>query len=116
MEDEAIVAMDIEFCLRGLGYEVLGPVASYEEALEQVRGRPPNLVLADIRIAGEVSGLDTAAELRARHGCPVIVLSAHSDSASRARAQAIGASGFVVKPFRPEALGQEIRRVLAEAP
>jgi two-component system, cell cycle sensor histidine kinase and response regulator CckA len=99
VEDETIIAKDIQGTLSGLGYDVPSPVSSGAAALEAVEKSAPDLVLMDIRIHGDVDGIDTAARIRAVHGTPVIYMTSHSDEATIRRAKGTGAYGYVLKPF-----------------
>jgi CheY-like chemotaxis protein len=96
VEDEAVIARDIQATLRELGYLVPPPVASGEEALQAVAIGSPDLVLMDIRIQGDVDGIETAARIRELHGTPVVYLTSHSDEATVTRAKATGAYGYVL--------------------
>jgi len=99
VEDEAILAKGIELMLRGGGYEVVGPVASGEEALPLARAGHPDLVLMDMRLAGALDGVETAERLRAERDLPVIFLTAYADPATVARAKQATPYGYLVKPF-----------------
>jgi diguanylate cyclase (GGDEF)-like protein len=79
IEDERIVAADLQRMLRQLGYDAYACAPSAARALELAEETPPDVVLADIRIEGPVDGIDTAFQLRLRHGCAVIFLTAHAD-------------------------------------
>jgi len=113
IEDELIVAMELESRLVELGLTVVGLASSHREAMALAASSPPDLVLADVRIAGGVSGIETAAELRELYGAAVIVVSAHSNAATRDEATAAGAMGFLVKPFDPLELSRQIQRIEA---
>ena len=112
VEDEAIIARDIQKTLKDLGYIVPAPVFSGEEALEAVDAYHPDLVLMDIRLLGEIDGIETTARLREKHGTPVIYLTSHSDEATIARAKATGAYGYVLKPFDERELRSAIEVAL----
>lgn len=99
VEDEGLIARDIVQTLVRLGYDALGPVATGEAAIEKARGLSPDLVLMDIRLKGELSGIEAAEVLRRESGPPVIFLTAHSDSATLERAKLAEPFGYVLKPF-----------------
>ena len=119
VEDEMIVARDLQRTLTRLGYEVLGLAASGEEVLEQVAALLPDLVLMDIHLAGEMDGVAAADQIRLRHGLPVVFLTAHSDEATFQRAQIAEPYGYITKPFEEReleiALGIALYRHQAEA-
>jgi PAS domain S-box-containing protein len=123
VEDEAVIARDIQVTLRELGYLVPPPVASGEMALQAVAAGSPDLVLMDIRIQGDLDGIQTAARIRELHGTPVVYLTSHSDETTVSRAKSTGAYGYVLKPFHERDLRiaievalqkREIERLLSE--
>jgi DNA-directed RNA polymerase specialized sigma24 family protein len=76
IEDEALIAQDIEFIARDLGHRVIGIARTHKEAVELARGRRPGLILADIQLADGSSGLKAVNELLADFDCPVIFITA----------------------------------------
>jgi CheY-like chemotaxis protein len=72
VEDEAVIARDIKTTLEGFGYRVPPPVASGALALDAVAAHHPDLVLMDIRIQGDLDGIQTATRIRAKHRAPII--------------------------------------------
>lgn len=99
VDDEAVIAVDLEARLGRLGYEVVGLASSGEEARRLAESTLPDLVLMDIRIQGPVDGTETARELRARWGIPIVYLTAYADDETLARANLAEPFGYVVKPF-----------------
>ena len=104
VEDEAIVARDLQRTLMRMGYEVTALAASGEEALARAAELRPDLALMDIHLAGELDGVDTAQQMRQAHGVPVVFLTAHSDAATFQRAQITEPYGYVLKPFEEREL------------
>jgi diguanylate cyclase (GGDEF)-like protein/PAS domain S-box-containing protein len=104
VEDERIVAADLAAVLRQLGYVVTGTAASAQQALTLVAADPPDLVLMDIHIRGEVDGVALAAALREQHALPVIFVSAFADDATITRARRTQPYGYLVKPFNDREL------------
>jgi two-component system cell cycle sensor histidine kinase/response regulator CckA len=100
VEDERVVARDIQESLLRMGYDVIGTAASSTECLAHAAERRPDLVLMDIRIEGALDGIETARILRSRYGVPVIFLTAYADEQTVARAKATEAHGYILKPFR----------------
>jgi PAS domain S-box-containing protein len=100
VEDERIVALDLASTLEQLGYVVAASVSSGEAAIEQATKLRPNLVLMDIRLAGEIDGIQAAEAIKSEADIPVIYLTAHSDDPTLARAKKTGPFGYVVKPFK----------------
>jgi two-component system, cell cycle sensor histidine kinase and response regulator CckA len=100
VEDERVVARDIEESLLRMGYDVVGTAASADECLERAETQRPDLVLMDIRIEGALDGIETARILRTRYDVPVIYLTAFADEQTVARARETEAHGYILKPFR----------------
>jgi two-component system cell cycle sensor histidine kinase/response regulator CckA len=106
VEDEGLIAHDIATRLEALGHQVLGTVATADEAVEQAAGA--DLVLMDIRIDGQRDGIAAAQEVRARHRVPVVFLTAHADRSTLERAKAASPFGYIVKPLSPASLNTSI--------
>lgn len=112
VEDEAIVATEIQYTLRGLGHDVPQVASSGEDALQIVARRRPDLVLMDIRLQGELDGIETAARLREQSDVPVVYLTANSEDAYLSRASETNAYGYLLKPFDGRALRAAIELAL----
>ncbi|MEW6721178.1 MAG: PAS domain S-box protein [Thermodesulfobacteriota bacterium] len=108
VEDEAIVAADLEGKLGRLGYEVIGIASDGGEAVEAALRLRPQLVLMDIKLEGDVDGIDAVRAIRERYDVPVIYLTAHSDAATISRAKVTGPAGYVLKPFEERDLVAQI--------
>ena len=104
VEDESIVALDLKARLNRLGYSVIGTAASGEEAIKLAEDGRPQLVLMDIRLRGDMDGIETAQILRARYNIPVIYLTAHADDATLQRAKTTEPFGYLTKPFEEREL------------
>ncbi len=76
VEDEALIAQDIEFIARDLGHEVIGVARTHKEAVELAKTRQPGLILADIQLADGSSGLNAVNEILETFDCPVIFITA----------------------------------------
>lgn len=112
VEDERIVALDLEERLRRLGYAVVGNVRDASAALDLCERTRPDLVLMDIQLPGRLDGVDAAFDLRARLGVPVIYLTAHSDEQTLQRALTAEPFGYIVKPFHEQELRTAIEVAL----
>jgi two-component system, cell cycle response regulator len=99
VEDEAIVAKDIENALHILGYSVPAIAASGEAAIEKAEALHPDLVLMDIRLKGPIDGVRAASEISGRLGIPIVYVTAHADEPTLRRAKITQPFGYVVKPF-----------------
>ena len=99
VEDEAIVALDLRKRLSSLGYEVIDVTAQGERAVEIARKHRPALTLMDIRLRGEMDGIQAAEIIRNELGLPVVYLTAHADEATVDRALRTEPFGYILKPF-----------------
>lgn len=108
VEDEAIVAADIQDRLKNLGYEVVGPVDNGKEAIEKALEQRPDVVLMDVMLKGDLMGTDAAEQIRDEVGVPVIYLTANSNDATFMRARETEPFGFILKPFEEAALRANI--------
>ncbi len=104
VEDERIVALDLAATLKQLGYTVVASVSSGEAAIQAAIALRPNLVLMDIRLAGEVDGIQAAETIKKEVDIPFIYLTAHSDTQTLTRAKITEPFGYIVKPFKADEL------------
>jgi len=114
VEDEAIVALDIQARLTRLGFEVAGHAATGAEALLLAESSRPDLVLMDVMLQGPLDGIDTARKLIVCHRLPVIYLTAASDEATLDRAKESGPLGYLAKPFEDHELAVAIEMALVK--
>lgn len=113
VEDEAIVALDIARRLEKMDYEVIGRLASGEEALELIAKQPPDLVLMDINLQGEMDGIDTATTIYKTYNIPVIYLTAYAGKSTLERAKQSKPYGYILKPFKEKELHATIEVALS---
>jgi PAS domain S-box-containing protein len=112
VDDEIIIARELEARLAALGYEVLEIASSGQEAVELAEWARPDLVLMDIVLKGDMDGIEAAAEIRARFGIPSIYLTAYADEVTLQRAQVTEPFGYIVKPFSERELRANIEMAL----
>lgn len=98
VEDEFLVAMTIEDTLLDAGHEIVGLVATGEEAVQAGVSLRPDLVLMDIRLAGQMTGIEAAVLLRAK-GIPCLFATSHSDKGTCASGENANPVGWLIKPF-----------------
>jgi CheY-like chemotaxis protein len=115
VEDETIVALDLMATLEQLGHNPTGHALSGEEALAEICAQRPDLVLMDIRIQGDLDGIQTAQRIRNAYGIPVIFLTAFSDPSTTQRAEDAGMAGLLRKPFSRQQL-QDALRLIQQKP
>lgn len=114
VEDELIVAMDLEETVRRLGYEVCGTAGSPEEAMALIREERPSLVICDVNLNADIDGIDMLKELKKNIAFPVIFLTAFHDEKTINRALEVGASYYLVKPFAENQLKAALQIVLQQ--
>ncbi|MEW6160655.1 MAG: response regulator [Verrucomicrobiota bacterium] len=112
VEDESIVAKDIEARLKHMGHVVVGQAPSGAMAIELAEKACPDLVLMDIMLKGEIDGIQSAEIIRNRLRLPVIFLTAFSDDATLARAKIAEPYGYILKPFEERELSITIEMAL----
>jgi two-component system, sensor histidine kinase and response regulator len=100
VEDEGVTALHLREHLVKLGYEITDVAGSGEQALRILEQRRPDLVLMDVRLAGGLSGTQTAKVIDERFRIPVVYMTAHNDDATLEEINATGGYGFLTKPIR----------------
>jgi two-component system, cell cycle sensor histidine kinase and response regulator CckA len=99
VEDEGLIAADIQKRLQRLGYPEPAVASSGEEAIQCVRSTPFDLILMDIRLKGGIDGITTAGLLKAEFRAPVVYITAHSDLETINRAKFTEPLGYLLKPI-----------------
>ena len=100
VEDEVMAAMCLEMELKRVGYAVCQRVVSGEEAIVSAAQQRPDVVLMDIRLAGELDGIEAAQQIQAAAGIPVIFMTAYPDDNTLERANRLNPLGFFIKPVK----------------
>lgn len=101
VEDENIVAKDIEQSLKKLGYNVVGMASSGEKVKEQLEaGTLPDIFLMDIMIKGDMNGIEVAEFVKENYNLPVIFLTAYADENTLSKAKITEPYGYILKPFK----------------
>lgn len=112
VDDEIIVAQNIESWLKRFGYHVPAIFSSAEQAIQHIKQEKPDLVLMDIHLAGEMDGVEAAQQIRTRFDIPVVFLSAYADTETIQRALLTEPYGYVLKPFNIRQLRSTIEMAL----
>ena len=112
VEDESIVAHDIQHTLEAFGYKPLDIAASAEEAMAQASEQRPDVVLMDIRIKGPLDGLATAKLLQQQFDVPIVYLTAHADVATIEKARETHPQAYLLKPVKAAELRAAIELAL----
>ncbi len=109
VEDEIIIARDIQNKLKQLGYDVPAVASSGGKAIQKASEMSPDLVLMDINLNGDMDGIAAAEQIRIRFNIPVIYLTAYSDEATLQRAKVTEAHSYIIKPFQIKELQTNYR-------
>ena len=112
VEDEAVVAMDIQSKLEELGYSVIALIRSGEEAVQTACEMRPDLILMDIKLHGDFDGISAAACIQECNPTPVVYMTAHGDKDTLHRANMTEPLGYIIKPFDEQDLRAAIEVAL----
>jgi diguanylate cyclase (GGDEF)-like protein/PAS domain S-box-containing protein len=115
VEDEAVVAMDLDGQLHDMGYRVCACVDNGREAIARARADRPDLILMDIVLKGDMDGIAAATVIGKELHIPVVFLTAYSDSQTVARAADAWPYGYLTKPFQARELRAGIEVALRKA-
>jgi DNA-binding LytR/AlgR family response regulator len=112
VEDEGIIAEDMNQMLSDMGYEVLETAMDYEEALEILSTETPDLILLDVNLGGKKDGIDLAEVINEKYQVPFIFTTSFSDTQTLERAKHVSPVNYLVKPFKKEQLFTAIEMAL----
>lgn len=112
VEDESIVAKDIQKSLEKLGYEVPATASSAASAYEKLEELQPDMVFLDIKLKGDEDGIHIAEHIRERYNIPVIFLTSYVDQETLDRAKVTEPYGYIVKPFNDSDLKTTVEMAL----
>jgi len=113
VEDEPLTARQIEKWLTNLGYEVVGSVDSGEAAISIAQETQPDLLLMDILLKGELTGIDAAEVIVERMKVPIIFMTVHDERDYLEKAKLAGPSGYLLKPYTQKELHVAIETALS---
>jgi CheY-like chemotaxis protein len=111
VEDEVLVRKSIAQIVRRVGYEVLGETSYAEEAVEISREQTPDLILMDIRLKGEMTGIEAAREINQLNGTPVLFLSAYDYGNKIEKENLDNTLGYMAKPFSDRQLQDFLSKI-----
>lgn len=112
VEDERIIAINLKETLISLGYQVVGMVATGEQAIAEAIAQQPDLVLMDIRLKGNIDGVQAAEQIWQQLHIPVIYVTGHSDKSTLERAKVTAPFGYILKPVKEKELYVTIETAL----
>jgi hypothetical protein len=114
VEDEPIVAMQLQESLEGMGYKVSAIIDSGDEVIAAVLAHKPDLVLMDIKLRSFIDGVDAARRVKmVCDDVPIIYLTAYPSKGSQDRAMGTSPAAYLVKPIADHTLREEVERALA---
>ena len=99
VEDDGVTALSLQDVLRRLEHDVVGLASTGREAITLAEAEQPDIILMDIWLAGPMSGIEAARQIRQRLDIPIVFVTAHSDESTLRQAQGAQPYGFVLKPF-----------------
>ncbi len=112
VEDEFIIALDLQMRLENLGYYVSGIALNGKEAIKQIGVKTPDLILMDLQLNGEMKGIDVAQQIYDHYNIPVIYITGSHDDSILDKAKQTYPIGFVNKPFYETEIQNLIETVL----
>jgi DNA-binding LytR/AlgR family response regulator len=112
VEDESIVAKDIQNSLKKMGYIVTAVVSSGEKGIDEIEQSRPDLILMDIMLKGDMTGIEAANVIRERFDIPVIFLTAYADDNTLNKAKISEPYGYILKPFKEKELQTTIEMAI----
>ncbi len=115
VEDEMIIAANLSLQLTNLGYEVCGIIPRGEEALLNIRENPPDIILMDIQLKGEMDGIEVIRSMQREVNIAVIYLTANADDAHFSRAKETHPYAFISKPFKKLDLQRAIELTISQS-
>jgi diguanylate cyclase (GGDEF)-like protein/PAS domain S-box-containing protein len=115
VEDEKIIALDLQRRLEKFGYSVVALAATAQEAVEAALEYHPDIILMDIMLGGDRDGVDAAVEIKEQHNVPIVFLTAYADERTVERAKKAEPVGYVLKPFKERELQTTIEIALCKA-
>lgn len=99
VEDEMIIALLLERMVRNLGHQVIDKVVSGEEAISVVQNKQPDLILMDIRLQGEIDGIEAISRIHEISDIPVIYISGNTDALQQEKIKRTEYVEFLSKPI-----------------
>lgn len=114
VEDEAITALDLKYSLEELGYEIVDTVDTGQDAINTAAETVPDIVLMDIKLKGEMEGIE-AAEIISELRIPIVYLTANTDTDTFEKSNVKGSYGFISKPYDINKLDKTLQITIKRA-
>ncbi len=113
VEDNVIIADDMQSMLEEIGYEIVDNVIVYEQAVDVLKKQHIDLVLIDIILASDRTGIDLGKHIRENYDIPFLFVTSNSDRATVENAKTVKPNGYLVKPFEQQDLYTSIEIALS---
>tara|TARA_B100001093_G_scaffold520527_1_gene617820 strand:+ start:23204 stop:23962 length:759 start_codon:yes stop_codon:yes gene_type:complete len=113
VEDNVIIADDMQSMLEEIGYEIVSSVMAYEQAVKVLTENDVDLVLIDIVLASDKTGIDLGKHIREKYNIPFVFITSNSDRATVESAKLVKPNGYLVKPFEQQDLYTAIEIALS---
>lgn len=104
VEDETVIALDIENSIIEMKFNVISYVSTYEEVQKVLKSKVPDIILMDIHLEDSIDGIEIVKKLKESYQIPIIYLTAYTDELTISRAIETEPIGYIVKPFNREEL------------
>jgi CheY-like chemotaxis protein len=104
VEDEAVMAMYLEMILKRSGFVVSDAVATGEDAVISYEKNKPDIILMDIRLSGQMDGIEAAKKINSENHCKIIFMTGYSNENIKERANELNPIAYLVKPFEKREL------------
>lgn len=114
VEDELLIAEDLSAKLSKMNYLVTSTVDNSRDALRMFQANPPDIVIMDIQLKGEMDGIELSQKIKETDNVPIIFLSNFDDNDTIDRAKRTTPSAYILKPFRPRELNIAIEMALSK--
>lgn len=111
VEDEFLIALDVEEQAKSLGHTVVGIAVTADEAISMAGERRPDIVLMDIHLSGAADGIEAAVAIRSLHGVESVFVTANTDPHTLMRAKATEPLGVIEKPITFERLRAQLAMI-----
>ncbi len=111
-EDDRIISMDLRKSLTDLGYNVYDPVTSAIEIVNMALALKPDLILMDIKLIGNIDGIDAAKTIQLNNNIPIIFITAYSTEKAYKKVKYISDFKIIQKPYKIEDVDKAIKEAL----
>lgn len=115
VEGELVIGLDLEHRIKDMGYDVIAVVPSGREAIERASNVTPDLVLMDIKLSGELDGIETSRRMREHVEVPIVFVTAFADQATVSRVTPFAPYGYMVTPIQKDVLRAVIESALSRS-